>query len=383
VDRECCCGGCCSRPGAVKTMIELPCSAINSSVPCDSMGAKDGEHLAEQTHVAEDRPEGEASASHRLDYNTTYLRERERERGGEGGAVSNCERFDVACIGRPCDSLGRCPYYDISPGCVPVTKVQRNKQKGRAYWAITSANKFYSNQSKWWLTLTNYSGKPVEKSWHSLRDLLHKTKRSRIMDWLLDFNRPGFSRKESIYGQIFYNERYDADEMKDLINFKYIAIRTSEGNGVYHCFVYGDMLPASFIRHFWKKYSGAVELDIQRVKDMDRVTRYALSQYAVGQDKFVRASWSRDLIYPEGRNVWKRLYKEFGYDDGLKYWKYCMMVYGFPDAVIRQQTSLSDFNEMYLLKHSIRLVSFDEAMEYWRLHPEPGKKKVGGDNNER
>lgn len=266
-----------------------------------------GEHHAEERQSAGGA--GPSGPAHRLDKYTTNLHTHPQD----------------AAI---CDGVKQTYFHPDSRYAA-----KRRKQKGRAYWTILSAMNWYKSDASWWLTLTSAPGtRPIEKSWNALRTRIDRTTRQEIIDWLLDSKRPGFTKKEQRYCLSFYVGK----ERDQVIEFKYIAIKTSEGNGVYHMFIFGDMLPASWLRHWWKKYhGGSDQLDIHRIKDTSeskgKLTRYALTQYAAGQDQFVRMSHSDDLLYRHARRDWLDLVHAKGYDQAKAIWSDCMLHHSTPD----------------------------------------------------
>lgn len=215
--------------------------------------------------------------------------------------------------------------YNTNQHTHTTTSIRRRRQKGRAFWLINSCNAWYADKASWWLTLTSAPGqRDIYLSWNALRTRLDRTTKQDIVDWLLDSSRPSFSRKEQRYALEFYLGK----DLKSKIDYDYIAIKTSEGNGVYHIFIYGDMLPASWLRHWWKEYHNSSQLRIERIKDdktsRGKLTKYALTQYAAGQDQFVRLSHSRSILFPQQRKVWLDLVEQRGFDDALSLWRKCM-----------------------------------------------------------
>lgn len=259
----------------------------------------------------------------------------DREAAGRAGSLDPAPRLDryttylhTQTHEPQADGVVNKPYF------APESRfaAKRRQQKGRVYWTILSAMTWYKADASWWLTLTSAPGvRPIEKSWNALRTRIDRTTRQEIIDWLLDSKRTGFSRKEQRYCLEFYLGK----DRERVVDFKYIAIKTSEGNGVYHLFIFGDMLPASWIRYWWKRYhGGSDQLDIKRVKDTktsrDKLARYVLAQYAAGQDKFVRMSHSERLLYRNAREDWLNLVHSMGYDDAKAIWSDCMLHHSTP-----------------------------------------------------
>jgi len=291
----------------------------------------------------------------------------------EGEQTGWCEKYERNCVGFPCRTReGRCPYFDAALLANKSLEAgwKRRKAKGRAFWAIESSRRFYAAKMAWWLTLTNSPGsRPVYESWNVLRTYIKRLKRSDVVRWVTDNRRKDYSAKE----ERFVLSYYQGLDLDTVVDFQFAAVRTSEGFGVYHMFIYGDLLPVSWIRHHWKNITNdAVQIRIEKIRDMEKVRQYALAQYTAGQDQFVRFSMSRDLIYPGARKVWKGLVESLGYERALPYWKYCMLVHGFPDMMNPGE----DWVARLHFKHSIRLVGEKESVRYWLLHPVKKKKEV-------
>lgn len=281
-----------------------------------------------------------------LDSNTTNLHTHTDT--DANGIPQSCPRFETLCIGQPCLTRkgNRCPYGipgipkdgTLPPAKQWIPKDHRRKQRGKAYWLITSACDFYSTEAIWWLTLTSAPGtRPIEKSWNALRTRMDRTTRQEIVDWLLNEKRPGFSKKEQRYCLEFYKGK----NLKEKVEYRYIAIKTSEGNGVYHMFLFGDMFPASWLRYWWVKYHcDSKQLRLDRLKrtegDRDKLRKYALSQYAAGQDQFVRLSHSKDILFPHQSKVYQELKEERGREEGLAIWKGSMHSHMHPKEYIKR-----------------------------------------------
>ena len=75
------------------------------------------------------------------------------------------------------------------------------------------------------------------------------------------------------------------------LNFEYIKIKTSEGNGVLHIPFFGDYLPYNFLCDLFSYYSGfAWNIDIRKVRgkalsnrDKRKLSYYVMNQYVVNQ----------------------------------------------------------------------------------------------------
>lgn len=240
----------------------------------------------------------------------------------------------------------------------PSKVASRRRQKGRLSWIVFSALAWYARTPVWWLTLTSSEGqRDINLSWNALRVRIGRTTRWDIVRWLSDTTRPDYSFKESRY----LLEKYEGLDLDELVDFEFIAIKTSEGNGVYHCFVFGDALPSTWLRYWWDKYHHSRQIKIELVKrtksSTDKVRRYALRQYALGQDQFVRMSHSRNILFPNQRKTFIAIIKAVGYDNALIWWRYCMLVQGIPLI----DSTLPSFAPP---PPGVRYVRLSEALEY-------------------
>lgn len=257
------------------------------------------------------------------------------------------------------------------------SELHRRKQRGRAWWLIQSANVFYRDRASWWLTLTSAPGqRDIYKSWNALRTRIDRTSRQDIINWLMNTKRPGHSAKEMRYGLSLYLGL----NREEPLEHDYIAIKTSEGYGVYHIFVYGDFLPASWLRYWWKEYHNSTQLDIQRVKDTPdsrgKLSKYALAQYAAGQDQFVRISHSKNLIFKDARKEWLSLVEQKGYSVALPLWKQCMIQHVTPTEALKAQL-LGTWME--IPEDTIGEESTAQYRAWKAIQAENDKQQVGGE----
>lgn len=82
-------------------------------------------------------------------------------------------------------------------------------------------------------------------------------------------------------------------------NIEYYAVRTNEGNGVYHLLFFGPYIPQKWISENWEQLRGAWSVDIREVGDImcrRRVSKYIIRQYLADQVALVRATMSRGWL---------------------------------------------------------------------------------------
>ncbi|GAJ06306.1 unnamed protein product, partial [marine sediment metagenome] len=85
---------------------------------------------------------------------------------------------------------------------------------------------------------------------------------------------------------------YPGKALSSKLAFNYIAIKTSEGNGVLHILYAGDFIPQSWLSGNWLALHGAWNVDIRDTYGSKRGIAGYLTQYCAGQHKFLRYSWS-------------------------------------------------------------------------------------------
>jgi len=226
---------------------------------------------------------------------------------------------------------------------------------------------WYSDYLGWWITLTSAPRtRDIQISWNHLNLILSRLTRQDVINWLTRKSRKDYSAKETRYGLSCYQGK-NPDEP---ITLEYYRIKTSEGHGVLHFIAYGDFLPASLIRHHWKRiHGGSEQIDIKAMKrdakSMSKLNNYALGQYAYGQDQFVRGSHSYNYIFPRARAVYNALKELEGSKDALFHWRYCMMVHGFPKEIAitpEQEESI----EKSTGRPRVRYVPLKEAIVCYR-----------------
>lgn len=104
--------------------------------------------------------------------------------------------------------------------------------------------------------------------------------------------------------------------------WEYIAIRTNEGNGVYHILYRGPYIPHAWASRNWAEcHGGSICVWIRDVSGSPKqITRYLIAQYLAGQSAIQRVSWSWGWVYRGFVSIWKWLVREFGLQAALRGW---------------------------------------------------------------
>lgn len=207
-------------------------------------------------------------------------------------------------------------------------KVKR--KRGRYYHALVSGLEWNKKKDLRFLTLTSPVGaQPIQISWHGFLAVMHKTTVGTLLAG-------GYLTKYQI------ENFYDGRKLSDPLDFEYLALVTSEGNGVLHIVTAGDFLPVSFLREHWNRihggsagYKGNVQLKIERIhygsESYHKLTKYlSIGQYLKNQDKFVRFSASKGWLFPRYRTLWRGLIKQRGFSLALLQWQYMMAEHILP-----------------------------------------------------
>ena len=106
-------------------------------------------------------------------------------------------------------------------------------------------------------------------------------------------------------------------------NIEYFAVRTNEGNGVYHILFFGPYVPQKWISEQWAQLRGAWSVDIRAVGDIvcrRRVSRYVIRQYLAEQVSLVRASMSKHWLKVPAYRI-KAVLKSLRHQMKIKPWQ--------------------------------------------------------------
>lgn len=201
-------------------------------------------------------------------------------------------------------------------------KPNRKKKLGHYYNALKSGMIWNQNKPLCHLVLTSPVGsREISISFHQFVTEV----RQLTVGYLLE---NGYLTK------YHYKRFYDGREPDSPIEFEYLALKTNEGNGVYHIITSGDYLPVSWLQPKWSHIHGAgtgrekgICIRIRHLNengDAERIQGYVMGHYLRSQKGYVNHSQSRGWLFNGYRRQFKRFIKEFGYDLGLLYWADCM-----------------------------------------------------------
>jgi DNA binding domain of tn916 integrase. len=112
---------------------------------------------------------------------------------------------------------------------------------------------------------------------------------------------------------------------------QYLAVRTSEGNGVLHILlVASEFIPKHWISHAWSEITQGVsriirirEVRMSKKSDAKKMARY-MTQYVAGQMAFERFSSSWDWIFRGAVGVWKDLCRVHGVHQAIVRWEWLL-----------------------------------------------------------
>ena len=223
------------------------------------------------------------------------------------------------------------------------------------------------------LTSSNDSPRDTMRSFNRLVTTIRKTSIQRLIEgsYLT-------KRKLSVY--------YPDRDIEDTLSIEYLAVKTTEGNGVIHALIVGDYIPQKWLSDTWKAIHKAWSVDIRAPSGDNghvRIARYILAQYVKGQSAIERVNCSKNWIYPGWRSDLKQLIKDKkretaddkkGFEEGINLWTRLMLT----------RTTYSDYKKtVTLADYGSDLVSeLDKPVcEYslenyrrWRLNDEMSRE---------
>ena len=218
----------------------------------------------------------------------------------------------------------------------------KTKQGSRLFCTLQSGLLWNARKSLRFMTLTSAdeSPKDVQRSFNRLVTTIRRTTPADLVD----------------NGYIRYIGRFYQDKLIDEpLNLDYMAVETSEGNGVIHALMTGDYLPHDWLSDQWKIIHKAWNVDIRRPKGEhgnQKIARYILAQYVKGQEGIKRVTCSQNWIYPGWRDDLKRLIaenkerdQENGYKKAIHVWDMCMLTQTKPYEVYMQSQLFAGMTE--------------------------------------
>ncbi len=115
--------------------------------------------------------------------------------------------------------------------------------------------------------------------------------------------------------------------------FEYILLETAEGYGVLHIIFTGSYIPFRWLQKSWSKihgepigYMGNLQVNVEKVKDLNKVSKYLVSQYLAGQSSMRSWTMSRHWLWKGYRLDWITLVKTYGFQQVLPHWRVLVMV---------------------------------------------------------
>lgn len=206
-----------------------------------------------------------------------------------------------------------------------ITPDRTKKKKNAYYHAFRSGILWHKDDNLYWLTLTSApNSPPLPRSFNQLITELRRVTVKKLMTW----------------GYVTYYERgkwYKTTPFTEPLTVEYLSMRTSEGCGVLHIVIAPSFrIPVEYLRDTWVRIHGAHSLNIQHIKtdySIDKLLSYALAQYALGQQAYIRHDVSSNWLWRGYRKTWKRMVKVLGYQTALTEWTACLAAHRVPDML--------------------------------------------------
>ena len=207
----------------------------------------------------------------------------------------------------------------------------RKRQKGRYYNALCSGMTWHKDDDLRFLTLTSPMGaRDISVSWNQFVTELRRLT-------------PEYLYKNGFLTSWNLSRFYKGRDLKKKIKFEYLAMKTSEGNGVLHVVTAGDFVPVSWIRPAWKRihsvgttWNAGIALNIKLIPknaSNEALRAYMMKQYLVGQDAYVRHDCSAGWLWRGYRKVWLRMVRVLGYQVAIEQWCACLAVHRVPELL--------------------------------------------------
>jgi len=241
--------------------------------------------------------------------------------------------YNAITTQRPFDApiAERSDYTYLNPKIKQGKRLFSSLQSG-LYWNHDRAMRFMT------LTSSNESPSDTMRSFNRLITEIRRTTPARLI--------------EASYVPMDKVTRYfKGKPVDEPLQVEYMAVLTSEGNGVIHALVVGDYIPQKWLSDTWKAIHKAWNVDIRAPRGDNghqRIARYILAQYVKGQSAIKRINCSQNWVYPGWRSDLKRLVKDKkremtndqdGFKAAIMTWTYLMMT----------RTRLADLNRIMTL----------------------------------
>lgn len=218
------------------------------------------------------------------------------------------------------------PSLDNNPKSARQYVEWSRKQK-RAYSKILSGIKRHSGGRLRFFTLTtaeHIEGK-ISDCFRKLKQRLQRLTKEKVLHGRYTFERGGKHYSRAFMDGTRYldaRDKYNHLGLRQKFMFHYSAIKTTEGNGVYHVLYFGEYIPQRLLSKIWKEITKtSFVVDIQDVnKGTDRKTAsYCVSQYSTtkqGTD-YERISYSWSWVCRGFYGLYKMYCKDLEYDFNL------------------------------------------------------------------
>ena len=283
----------------------------------------------------------------------------------------------ASCPGAPSPLLVYNAITGQTPPCPPNEDSDnfrylnpKIKQGKRLFSALQSGLYWNHDRPIRFMTLTSSNESPVDTmaSFNYLIRTIRRTTPARLIE-----GHYVEMRKVKAY--------YPGKPVDESLNIEYMAVLTSEGNGVIHALIIGDYIPQKWISDTWKSIHKAWNVDIRAPrgdKGHQRIARYILAQYVKGQSAIKRINCSQNWIYPGWRSDLKTLVKQKkkevgdaeGFQAAMLTWTYLMMT-RIRLADLNHVHTLADFgcDDILALEKSVYEYSNANYKE-WKINDE-------------
>lgn len=232
-----------------------------------------------------------------------------------------------------------------SPSDSPIPKTDdyrylepKIRQGKRLFSTLQSGLIWNHKQAMRFMTLTSSNESPEDtmRSFNHLVTTIRRTTPARLIE-----GHYVEVRKVKAY--------YPGKPVDESLNIEYMAVLTSEGNGVIHALVVGDYLPQRWLSDTWKTIHKAWNVDIRAPRGdtgHQRIARYILAQYVKGQNAIKRINCSQNWIYPGWRADLKKLVAEKKRLYGDEGFKVAIVTW---EGLMWTRRRLSDYNRLITL----------------------------------
>lgn len=241
--------------------------------------------------------------------------ERSRSQGGPGTPGPSCSDTLLVYIAKST----RDPEQTGTGENASYRYLTNQQKQGRRLFSALQSGLLWNRQTRLrFMTLTSADDSP--EIGRSYNHLVTRIRQATPMSLLDDCSFGGMGVKALPY-------YYGSKPVDESLKLEYLALQTSEGNGVIHLLGVGDYIPQKWLSDTWKEIHGAWNVDIRKERQTGKgmqFARYMLAQYLKGQKGILRCSCSSNWVYPGWRRDFLTLVKKQGFSEGVLTWNKLM-----------------------------------------------------------